>query len=61
MVISQHDRHDQYTAHDVLAAGSTLEPLKCLHCEDETGLVTFIQSIGDAHCGNCGRWQIEEE
>jgi transcription elongation factor Elf1 len=49
-----------YTVHDVIKAGYTLEPLKCIHC-GHIGEVTFNQYIGDASCGMCGKWQLEDE
>lgn len=48
-----------YTVHDVIKAGCTLEPIRCLHCGSEEN-VTFNQGIGDAQCGECGEWQLEE-
>jgi len=47
-----------YTVHDVIKAGCTLEPMRCLHCGSEEN-VTFNQGVGDAQCGNCGEWQLE--
>jgi len=49
-----------FTVHDVIKAGHTLEPLECLHC-GHVGEVTFNQAIGDAHCAQCGQWQLHPE
>jgi transcription elongation factor Elf1 len=47
----------KYTIFDVLKAGYTLSPLTCLCCGSSE--VTYNQGIGDAHCGDCGEWQME--
>lgn len=44
------------TVSDTIAAEIDLEPLTCIHCK-KTGNVTFMQSVGDAHCADCGEWQ----
>lgn len=44
-----------YTINDILKAGCTLDPLKCVHCQSLE--VTFDQHIKDAYCANCGEWQ----
>ena len=49
----------EYTIHDILIAECTLEPLVCLHCGSLE--VTFHQYLSDAYCGDCGRWQLEED
>jgi len=48
----------EYTIHDILNAGYNLEPLTCLFCGSHE--VTFLQYVGDASCGDCGRWQLED-
>ena len=48
-----------YDIHDVIRAEYTLEPLICIHCGSSE--VTYHPGIGDAHCPECGRWQLEEE
>ena len=48
-----------YTVHDVIARGYNLEPLTCLYCDSKE--TTFYQYIGDAHCGDCGEWQLNPE
>ena len=48
-----------YNIHDVVQAEYTLEPLVCLYCGSEE--VAYHPGIGDAHCADCGRWQLEEE
>lgn len=53
------DKRRSYTVHEVIAAGCTLEPMKCIHCGD-VGEVTFDQRAGDAHCAKCGRWQLAD-
>lgn len=56
---------DSYTVHDVIRAGYTLEPLRCLNpdCpEPHSGNVTHNQHVGrfgDAYCSVCGLWQVE--
>lgn len=45
-----------FSVHDVLEAGYNLEPLKCLHCGSFE--VTFNQYVEDAHCADCGKWQL---
>lgn len=64
-------RHDDdrgvifHTVHDVIRAGFTLEPLRCLNpaCpEPLSGNVTHNQYVGrygDAYCSICGVWQVE--
>ena len=47
------------TVHDVIAAGYTLEPLTCLYCGSEE--TTYYQYISDAHCADCGEWQVRED
>lgn len=42
-----------YTVHDVLKAGYTLQPLRCVHC-GKVGEVVFHQYIGDGCCQECG-------
>lgn len=49
-----------YTVHDVLKAGYTLQPLRCVHC-DKIGEVVFHQYMGDGCCQECGQWQLEEK
>lgn len=46
-----------YDVQDVIAAGCTLEPLKCRHC-GRIGETTYHQYIGDAYCAYCGNWQL---
>ncbi|KKK78797.1 hypothetical protein LCGC14_2839980, partial [marine sediment metagenome] len=48
-----------YSVEEVIAAEYTLEPMKCKYCESLE--VTFLQYIGDAHCAECGRWQLDGE
>jgi len=48
-----------FTAHEVVAAGCTLEPIQCIFCDSLE--VTFHQYLGDAHCAYCGDWQINPE
>lgn len=48
-----------YTIHEVLKAGYTLEPMKCLHC-GSVGETTFDQQVHDAYCAVCGKWQLPE-
>lgn len=55
---SEWDNDRGYNVHDVLNAEYTLEPLICLYCGSKE--VTFHQYIGDAHCGDCGKWQVDE-
>ena len=49
---------DEFTVHDVIAVGYTLDPLVCLYCGSHE--VVFMQYIGDAKCQECGKWQLEE-
>ena len=48
-----------YDVQDVINVEYNLEPLQCRYCSSSE--VAFYQYIGDAHCGNCGKWQLEEE
>ena len=48
-----------YTVHDVIAAECNLEPMVCLYCGSNE--VTYHQYIGDASCGDCGKWQLNPE
>ena len=50
---------EAYNVYDVIDAEITLEPMYCLKCKSNE--VTYYQYIGDAHCGNCGEWQLEIE
>lgn len=47
-----------YTVKDVIRAGYTLDPLKCIKC-GHVGEVTFLQYVGDGQCGVCGEWQLD--
>lgn len=49
----------KYTVHDVIDAECTLEPMVCLFCGSTE--VTYLQYVGDAQCGECGKWQIEDQ
>lgn len=46
-----------YTVQDVIDAGHTLEPLRCIHC-GHVGEVTFQQCVDDGQCAVCGEWQL---
>lgn len=46
-----------YSVHDVINAQINLEPLTCLSCGSTE--VTYHQYVGDAHCSDCGEWQLE--
>ena len=48
-----------YTVEEVIAAEITLEPMVCKFCGSHE--VTFLQYVGDAQCGDCGEWQLDEE
>jgi len=48
-----------YHVEDVITAQCNLEPLTCKLCESTE--VTYHQYIGDAHCADCDRWQLEDE
>jgi hypothetical protein len=48
-----------YTVNDIQRAGYNLEPMRCIFCGSHE--VTYNQYIGDALCGNCGRWQNEDK
>lgn len=47
-----------YDVDDVIAAECNLEPIKCRFCDSLE--VDFLQYLGDAFCGMCGLWQLEE-
>jgi len=47
-----------YTIFDIQKAGYNLEPLRCIFCGAES--ITYMFGIGDAYCGYCGRWQLED-
>ncbi len=47
----------RYSVQDVINAEINLEPLVCVHCGSHE--VTYHQYIGDAHCSECGEWQLE--
>lgn len=46
-----------YDVQDVIDAGYQLKPLECRYCGSTE--VTFNSLIMDAHCGDCGRHQLE--
>lgn len=46
-----------YDIQDVINAEITLEPMECRYC-GEIGETTYYDSMGDAHCAICGRWQL---
>ena len=46
-----------YDIQDVLDSGINLEPLVCRACGSKE--VNFNSSVKDAHCENCGKWQLE--
>ena len=48
-----------YSVEEVIAAECTLEPMKCKFCGSLE--VTFLQYVGDAHCDECGTWQLDGE
>jgi len=48
-----------YSIHQLIDAGCMLEPLKCLHCGDDKGNVTYSDMVIDAYCATCGRWQLD--
>jgi len=50
----------EYTFQDVLIAGYTLEPLRCLNpsCK-HVGEVVVSKSPYDARCQICGEWQLK--
>ena len=48
-----------YDVQDVINAEYNLEPLKCRFCGSLE--VTYNLYIGDAHCAECGEWQLEDE
>ena len=48
----------KYNVFDVHNAQFNLEPLECLFCGSEE--VVYIQSVKDAVCECCGKWQIGE-
>ena len=50
---------ETFDVQDVINAGHNLEPLQCRFCGSLE--VTFHQYIGDACCGDCGKWQLEEK
>lgn len=50
---------ETYTVTDIIKAGYTLKPLRCVFCRSLE--VTYFQYIGDAHCAACGAWQLELE
>lgn len=49
-----------YDIQDTIAAGYTLEPMKCRHC-GHIGEVTYNQAVHDGHCAWCGEWQLNKE
>ena len=49
---------EYYDVQDVINAEFNLEPIKCRFCGSLE--VTFLQYIGDAQCGDCGKWQLED-
>ena len=46
-----------YDVQDVINAGYNLEPIKCRKCASLE--VTFNQAMNDAHCAECGEWQLD--
>jgi len=48
-----------YSVEEVIAAEYTLEPMKCKYCGSLE--VVFLQYVGDAHCDECGTWQLDGE
>jgi len=48
-----------YDVQDLIDAEINLEPIKCRYCGSLE--VEFLQYIKDAHCPECGKWQLEEE
>ena len=48
-----------YDVQNIINAEFNLEPIKCRYC-GYVGEVTYHQYIGDAYCGMCGKWQLEE-
>lgn len=48
-----------YTVEEVIVAECTLEPMVCKFCGSHE--VTFNQYLHDALCGDCGKWQIEDD
>ena len=57
---NQDEKQDQkcYTIYDSLQVGYTLEPIKCVHCNN-VGEVVYNQGIGDGLCQICGQWQLD--
>ena len=49
-----------FDVQDVIDAEITLEPIKCRHC-DTIGETTYYNSMKDAYCAVCGRWQLQED
>ena len=48
-----------YTVEQVISAECNLEPIECKFCHSLE--VTYDQYIRDALCGDCGKWQIEDD
>jgi len=44
---------------DIIESGHTLSPLHCNFCDSKE--VTFLQYVGDACCGDCGEWQMNNK
>lgn len=47
-----------FTVFDIQKAEVNLEPVECIFCDSDE--VVYIQSVKDAVCECCGKWQIEE-
>jgi transcription elongation factor Elf1 len=52
-------KEEHFTVYDVIDRGYNCDNIMCLYCGSTE--VTYNQGIGDAHCANCGAWQLEDD